>query len=73
VRHSRPGPRIDWAALQQRTFGDDVFRCACGRRKVVAIVTHRRTAEEVLANLGLLPHRTPLPPAQATPQLSLGL
>jgi hypothetical protein len=67
-------PRLDWAALQQRTFGDDVFRCACGgRRRVVAIVTHPRTAEEVLANLRLLPPRTRLPPAQAPPQLSLGL
>jgi hypothetical protein len=68
-------PRLDWATLQQRTFGDDVFRCPCGgRRKVVAIVTHPRTAEDVLANLGLLlPRRPPLPPAQAPPQLSLAL
>ena len=67
-------PRLDWAALQLRTFGDDVFRCPCGgRRKVVAIVTHRRTAEVVLTNLGLLRPRPHLPPAQAPPQLSLGL
>jgi len=67
-------PLLDWAALQQRTFGDDVFRCACGgTRKVVAVVTHPRTAEEVLSNLGLLPPRSPLPPSQAPPQLSLDL
>lgn len=66
--------RLDWAALQQRTYGEDVFRCSCGgRRRVVSIVTHRRTAEEVLTNLGLLEPRPPLPPAQAPPQLSLGL
>jgi hypothetical protein len=71
---SRQAPRLDWATIQQRTFGDDVFRCPCGgRRKVVAIVTNPRTVEEVLANLGLLPPRTPLPHAQAPPQLSLGL
>ena len=66
--------RLDWASLQHRTFGDDVFHCACGgRRQVVAVVTHRRTAEAVLANLRLLPPRAALPSSQAPPQLSLGL
>jgi hypothetical protein len=67
-------PRLDWASLQHRTFGGDVFHCACGgRRSVVAVVTHRRTAEAVLANLRLLPPRAALPSSQAPPQLSLGL
>jgi hypothetical protein len=71
---SRP-PRLDWATLQQRTFGADVWTCRCGgRRKVLALVTSRRTAEEILQNMGLLP-RTRYAPAkpQAPPQLSLAL
>jgi hypothetical protein len=67
-------PRLNWAAIQQRTFGDDVYRCPCGgRRAVLAVVTNPRTAEEVLRNLGLLAPRAPLPPSQAPPQLSLGV
>jgi hypothetical protein len=73
----RPGtrrPRLDWASLQRRTFEADVWACPCGgRRKVLAVVTSRRTAEEVLANLGLLPRSAPSPAAQSPPQLALGL
>jgi hypothetical protein len=58
-------------------FGAKTRRTVMGSRpagsKVVAIVTHRRTVEEVLANLGLLPRRPPLPPAQAPPKLALAL
>lgn len=65
-------PRLDWATLQQRTFGVDVFTCHCGgRRKVLAVITARRTAEEMLSNMGLLTTRVPAPQAQAPPQLSL--
>jgi len=67
-------PRLDWATLQQRTFGVDVWTCRCGgKRKVLAIITHRRTALEVLENLGLLQPRPPLPTAQSPPQLPLGV
>ena len=67
-------PRLDWAAVQARTFGDDALKCPCGgRRAVVAIVTNPATAEEVLLNLGLLTPRPPLPTSQGPPQLSLGL
>ena len=68
-------PRLDWAAVQQRTFGDDAYLCPCGgRRAVLAVVTNPRTAEEVLRNLGLLaPRPQGLPPSQAPPQPSLGL
>lgn len=67
-------PRLDWATLQQRTFGVDVWTCRCGgKRKVLAVITSRRTAEEMLANLGLLTPRPPRPVAQAPPQLALAV
>ena len=68
-------PRLDWAALHARTWGTDVWLCPCGgKRKVMAVVTSRRTAEALLRNLGLLPPRPlPLPSAQAPPQLELSL
>jgi len=67
-------PRLDWAALHARTWGVDVWQCPCGgKRKVMAIVTSRRTAEEILRNLGLLPAPPPRPVAlaNAPPQLDL--
>ncbi len=68
-------PRLDWATLHARTWKIDVWQCPCGgKRKVVAVVTSRRTAEELLRNLGLLPPRPPpLPGAQGPPQLELSL
>ena len=50
-------PKLDWATLQARTFGEDVWKCGrCGgRRRIVAVVTSHRTAEEVLRNLRLAP------------------
>ena len=68
-------PRLDWAALHARVWGVDVWLCPCGgRRKVTALVTSRRSAEEILRNLGLLPLQSPaLPRAQAPPQLELSL
>ena len=66
--------RLDWASLQARTFGEDVWRCPCGgRRKVLAVVTSHRTAEELLQRLGLLTPRRVLPPSQCPPQLALAL
>ena len=66
--------RLDWASLQRRTFDADGWACPCGgRRRVPALVTARRTAEEVLANLGLLPRPSPRPAAQSPPQLQLAL
>lgn len=70
-------PRLDWAALHARTWKVDVWQCRCGgKRKVLAVVTGRRTAEQLLRNLGLLPPRPLpllLPGAQAPPQLELSL
>lgn len=67
-------PRLDWATLQQRTFGVDVWTCRCGgRRKVLAVITSRRMAQEQLRNLGLLEPRPPPPAAQGPPQLALTL
>ena len=70
----RERPRLDWASLQRRTFEADVWACPCGgRRRVLAVVTSRRTAEEVLGNLGLLPRPLPLPASQSPPQQQLAL
>ena len=68
-------PKLDWATLQARTFGEDVWKCGrCGgRRRIVAVVTSHRTAEEVLRNLGLLPPRKVLPPEHGPPQLELAM
>ena len=56
-------PRLDWAALHARTWGVDVWQCPCGgKRKVVAVVTSRRTA------FGVAPE--PGPAASATAALA---
>ncbi|MBI5480646.1 MAG: hypothetical protein HY906_17445 [Deltaproteobacteria bacterium] len=55
-----------------RTFGCDVWRCPCGgQRRVVALVTRRRTAEELLRNVGVLDVAPPLPWAPGPPRLAL--
>ena len=68
-------PRLDWAALHARTWAVDVWACPCGgKRKVTALVTSRRVAEEILRNLGLLPpspRPRPVALPQAPPQLEL--
>jgi hypothetical protein len=67
-------PRLAWATLQAHTWGIDVWKCSCGgKRKVLAVVTRRRTAEEMLRNLGLLQPRPPLPAAQSPPQIELAV
>jgi hypothetical protein len=68
-------PRLDWATLQRRTFEADVWQCPCGgRRQVVAVISNRRTAEEVLRNLRLLAAARPVPRTeQAPPQLAFAL
>jgi hypothetical protein len=67
-------PRLDWASLQRRTFSTDVWACPCGgTRSVLALVTDRHTAKEVLENLRLWPGPLPLPTSQAPPQLALAL
>ena len=65
-------PRIDWATLLHRTWNCDVWKCPCGgQRRVVALVTNRRTAEEMLRNMGMLDVAPPLPQAPGPPQLEL--
>lgn len=55
-----------------RTWGCDVWKCRCGgHRRVVALVTNRRTAEEMLRNMGLLDVAPALPQAPGPPQLPL--
>lgn len=72
-KRRRPSRRLDWATLHQHTFGVDVLRCPCGgRRRIIAIHSTRKAAEERLTQLGhhLLPRRL-LPPATAQPSLPL--
>ena len=65
-------PRIDWATLLHRTFACDVWKCPCGgQRRVLALVTNRRTAETMLSNMGLLHSWPKLPTAQGPPQREL--
>jgi hypothetical protein len=65
-------PRIDWSTLLQRTFGCEVWKCPCGgQRRVVGLVTHRRTAEQMLKSLRLLQPWPPLESAQGPPQREL--
>ena len=72
LREKQRRPRIDWATLLHRTFGCDVWKCRCGgQRRVVALVTNRRTVEQLLANMGLLHPSPPLPAAQGPPQRDL--
>lgn len=73
-RAERKRPRLDWATLHARTWAVDVWRCPCGgRRKVVAVVTSRRTAEVVLKNMGRFKATPPLPAACGPPQHALAL
>ena len=59
----RRPPRLDWATLQAKTFGTDVWKCPrCGgRRRVVGLVTSRQTAS------GVTPEAGPPDAAQAAP------
>jgi hypothetical protein len=52
--------RLHWAELLRRTFALEVFTCARrgGRRRVLALVTNRDTARELLLALRL-PHLAP--------------
>jgi hypothetical protein len=70
----KPRPRLDWAQLQQHTFGTDVLRCPCGgRRSIRSLHSTRKQAEARLTELGVaLPSRV-LPPATAPPQLLLAM
>lgn len=67
-------PRLDFATLLMRTFAVDLWTCRCGgKRKLLAVITGRRKAEERLLQLGLPPAPRPLPVAQAPPQLQLAV
>lgn len=72
-KKARTTRRLDWASLHQHTFGVDVLRCPCGgRRRIHAIHSTRKTAEERLLQLGhQLPSRIILPPTTAQPSLPL--
>ena len=60
---------MDWAFLQRHTFEADVWQCPCGgRRRLLAVVTRRATAEEVLRNLGWGSARPPRATGHSPPQ-----
>jgi hypothetical protein len=60
---------LDWAALLQRTFGNDVLQCSCGgRRRIVAFIVDTKQAVEILERLGL--RDSPSPRAQSPPLAS---
>src|SRR5262249_58790545 len=62
-------PRLDWATLQKRTFDEDVWVCPCGgTREVLAVVTTRASAEQLLRNLGLVPLQRAPPSQQTVPR-----
>ena len=69
----RPSRRLDWASLHQHTFGVDVLRCpSCGgRRRLHAIHSTRKAAEERLLQLGhrLAPRASTPPPSSHRPAL----
>ena len=47
-------PHLDFATLLKRTFGIDIWACACGgKRRVLAVITTRRLAAQRLAELRL--------------------
>ena len=73
TKRRTPPRRLDWATLHQHTFGTDVLRCPCGgRRRLHAIHSTRKAAEERLLQLGhRLAPRHVLPPATAQPILPL--
>ncbi|MDP3409815.1 hypothetical protein [Bosea sp. (in: a-proteobacteria)] len=66
-KRRRPSRRLDWASLHQH------LRYPCGgRRRIIAIHSTRKAAEERLTQLGHhLPPRRLLPPATAQPTLPL--
>lgn len=67
-------PRLDWAALHQHTFGNDVLRCPCGgRRTIRALFSTHKAAEERLVELGLRVPSRLLPKATAPPQMTLAV
>jgi hypothetical protein len=67
-------PRLDWAALHQRTFGTDVLRCPCGgRRSIRRLHSTRKQAEARLTELRQPLGSLVLPPSTAPPQLLLAV
>jgi hypothetical protein len=67
-------PRVDWAFLQRHTFAADVWRCPCGgKRRLVAAITPRATAEEMLRNIRVALSAPPVVTAHSPPQSALPL
>jgi hypothetical protein len=48
-------PRVDWATLLRRTYAEDALECPrChGRMRLVAAITDRDLAHQLLAELGM--------------------
>ena len=64
-----PTPRVPWAELRQRVFGDDLLTCSCGGRRVVlAVVTGPESVRELMEVLGAT-DRTPVDAPRGPPEL----
>ena len=64
-----PRPReLDWRSLLRRCFASEIYDCPCGgRRRVVAFVTDRVQAVDILAAIGLPTEPPPTARARAPP------
>ena len=70
-RPSRSRSRLDWASLLRRVFALDVLHCErCGgRRHLLSMITEAKTAQKILAHLGLPTQAPAQSPARAPPPI----
>lgn len=68
-----PSPKITWAQLLLRVFGEDVLRCpACGGcRHMISSITDPSTIRRILDHFGLRTEPYALDPARPPPQAAL--
>jgi hypothetical protein len=70
----RPPYRLPWSLLLARTFAVDILRCHCGgERKLLAVVSEPRAAQEALKSLGLPSTEVEVSPASWPTQDELNL
>jgi hypothetical protein len=69
IKAPAPRPReLDWRTLLRRTFATEILECPCGgRRTVVAFITNRAKAVDILGALGLNTEPPKLARARAPP------
>ena len=66
-------PKLTWAELLLRVFGEDVLRCpGCGgRRQMISTITDPVTIRRILGHLGLRTESYSFEPARSPPQAQL--